>query len=506
MRVGLWLVVLGALVLRLLWLEADAATTLTWSGAPFTDEGLYSHAARNRVLFGVWRTNEWDNRLVSPLFDAAAYAMYTLFGVGFVQIRLINVTFAILALLLFWLFLRRDLGERWALLGVVVWGFDYAWFQYSRLGLLEPGMVFWLVAAGWCWRVAVTGRKTKTEDRRLKAQDRRLEAAPLAMAWIIGCGICVSVAWVWKSLALVFVPAPVLALWLIGPIRASWRAAGGYLLGLLLGLGLYVGLWYLPQRTAITAYNQFYAADRVPASVAEAGRVMWNNLRAREVWGQTPVLLLAGGWGAISALAALVRRRLPPAVALCLAWLACGGGLLLLPYSPSRYYMLLLPALAGLAVWGCQSVGSQTARWLPPVIIGGGLLWSGWWYGQWVMQRRTTLIEGGRVVQALVPDGEMVLGVAACGVSLANTLPCAPPFAGLANDAQPVETLGARYALVEDSRDDFMRRFYGPLLARSTPLQRLALGPRRVTLYRLAGASSQTQGRFRRSLSIVGGQ
>ena len=90
MRVGLWLVVLGALVLRLLWLEADAATTLTWSGAPFTDEGLYSHAARNRVLFGVWRTNEWDNRLVSPLFDAAAYAMYTLFGVGFVQVRLIK--------------------------------------------------------------------------------------------------------------------------------------------------------------------------------------------------------------------------------------------------------------------------------------------------------------------------------------------------------------------------------------------------------------------------------
>jgi hypothetical protein len=81
----------------------------------------------------------------------------------------------------------------------------------------------------------------------------------------------------------------------------------------------------------------------------------------------------------------------------------------------------------------------------------------------------------------------MVLGVPACGLSLANEIRCAPLIAGLANDDQPVATLGARYAVVENGNpDDYLRRFYGGLLARSTPLRQLALGPRQVTLYRLA--------------------
>ena len=118
--VALVLVLLGALLVRLLWLDADAAFTLTWSGAPFTDEGLYSHAARNRVLFGTPLTNEWDNRLVSPLWDALAYVVFRVVGVGYVQLRSLNVVLSTLALPLWWAFLRRDWGPRAALLGVAL--------------------------------------------------------------------------------------------------------------------------------------------------------------------------------------------------------------------------------------------------------------------------------------------------------------------------------------------------------------------------------------------------
>ncbi|HEX6290514.1 MAG TPA: glycosyltransferase family 39 protein [Herpetosiphonaceae bacterium] len=470
-RLGLLLVLGLALLLRLLWIDADAATTLTWSGAPFTDEGLYSHAARNRVLFGIARTNEWDNRLVSPLFDGLAFVVFSLFGVGFVQVRLISIVFATVALLLFWSLLRSDWGPRWALLGASLWGLDYFWLQYSRLGLLEPSMVAWLVAAAWCWRRALGG----------------------SAWWSIGCGACAALACVWKSLALIWLPVPLLALLLLNRRWTRWPIAVGYLLGLALALGLYGLIWYLPHRGELTAYNQFYAADRVPQTLQEALQVFGRNIRSTYIWGQTPVLLGVALAGTFKALLAWRDRSLAPSVALALAWALCGAGLLLMPYSPPRYYTLVLPALVVLAVFAVAHADNQyfqyfqsLMRYGPALLLTACLLWNGWWYLRWAAARRTTLPDSARAVERLVPRGELVLGVAACGLSPGNTLPCAPPFVGLANDRLPVETLGARYALVEEgNRDDYLRRFYGPLLARSIRLGQLPLGSRRLTLYRL---------------------
>ncbi|HEY0605690.1 MAG TPA: glycosyltransferase family 39 protein [Herpetosiphonaceae bacterium] len=464
------LTVLGvALALRLLWLDADAATTLTWSGAPFTDEGLYSHAARNRVLLGTWRTDGWDNRLVSPLFDGLAFVVFSLFGVGFVQVRLISVVFSTIALLLFWDTLRQDWGPRWAVLGCALWGLDYFWFQLSRLGLLEPSMVAWLVVAAWCWR---------------RSLDR-------GVGWVIGCGACAALAFVWKSLALLWLPVPLLALLLLPRPWTRWRLAAGYAAGLGAILVLYGLLWYLPNRTELAAYNQFYAADRLPESLSEAGLVLLRNLRSKYVWAQTPVLLIAALLGGLRSLVAICRRSLQPVVALALAWTICGASLLIMPYSPPRYYTLLLPAVVTLALAAVVAADNLYFRNFTRVaatgLFGASLVWSGWWYARWAVERRTTLIARAREVQRLVPPGEMVLGVNACGLSLGNDLPCAPLFAGLANDDRPVETLGAHYGLVEDgNRDDYLRRFYGPLLSESTRLAQLPLGSRRVTLYRFA--------------------
>jgi hypothetical protein len=63
---------------------------------------------------------------------------------------------------------------------------------------------------------------------------------------------------------------------------------------------------------------------------------------------------------------------------------------------------------------------------------------------------------------------------------------CVPPFVGLANEHEPVRRFGAKYALVEHNPNDYMRRFYGSLLADSTPLATLPFGRDRVTLYQLA--------------------
>jgi 4-amino-4-deoxy-L-arabinose transferase-like glycosyltransferase len=475
-RIGLSALLLCALLIRLLWIEADAATTLTWSGAPFTDEGLYSHAARNQVLFGTWRTNEWDNRLVSPLFDGLAFSVFSVFGVGFVQVRLISIGFTIGALLLFWSMLRRDWGPYWALLGATLWGLDYFWVQYSRLGLLEPGMVAWLVAAAWCWRRALDG----------------------TWRWSIGVGICAGIAYVWKSLALLWLPVPLLALLLLGGVWPRRQVALGYLLGLGLVCTAYGLLWYLPRQSELAAYNQFYAADRLPTSITEAWQVLIRNGRSTYVWAQTPIVLVVALLGGLRALPAVWKRSLPPSMALALSWAVCGAALLIMPYSPPRYYTLLLPAVVCLALFATRSTDNlyshHYTRYAASALLGTCLIWNGWWYAQWARQRGTTLRDSARELQRLVPDGELVIGVAACGLSLGNDLPCAPPFAGLVNDQQPIERLGARYGLVEErSPDDYLRRFYGPLLSRSTRLAQLSIGPRRFTLYRFDNQATADQ-------------
>lgn len=459
-------IMLCALLIRLLWLDADAAPTLTWSGAPYTDEGLYSHAARNRVLFGTWRTDGWDNRLVSPLFDALAYVVYSTFGVGYVPLRMISVAFAIIALPLFFDLLRPAVGSGWALLAAALWSCDYFWFQYSRLGLLEPSMVTWLVAAAWCF-----GRGVRRPESGIR--------------WMIACGACAGIGYVWKSLALVFVPVPLLALLLVE--RRSWRNVGGYLIGLAMVVVAYVVLWYVPNAAELTRYNRFYAADRVPPGIAAAWHSFGQNIRSPYIVGQTPIILGVSLLGLGPALGCW--RRVPAPILLCVMWITCGATLLIMPYSPPRYYTLLLPPLIALAVYACQQlhtvVSVRLSRVAITLFVGACMIWNGWWYVRWAGTRQWTLINSSRAIAALVPPGEMVLGVSACGLSLANTLPCAPPFAGLANDDRPVEALRARYAVVDSRPDDYLRHFHPSLLARSRVIDRFALGPRRVTLYQL---------------------
>jgi len=452
--------------LRLLWLGADPAIDLTWSGAPFTDEGLYSHVARYQALSGALPADAWDNRLVSPLWDRLAYAVFSSFGVGFVQLRLINVLLATAALPLLWSMLRRDIGTPAASIAALLWAADYSWFQYSRLGILEPGMLALLIAAAWCWRNA------------LLAGGRR---------WSLVAGVLAGVAIVWKSLALVWAPAALLALLVVDVRLPRRQVALGYAAGLVFTLLVYALAWYLPQREAIAAYNAFYAAGRLPAADAVLG-VAANNLFGREIVGMAPALALAALPGGLLALGAALRRQLAPAAALCLAWAFCTCGLLALPYSPSRYWAPLVPALCGLVGygWAARYRSTLLLQRAAAALVLLALLWDGWWYARWALRREWTLADASRRLEQLVPPNSLVLGVAACGISLNNTLPCAPPFAGLANHERPAERLGARYAVAElGSRDDYMRRFYAELLARSRLLERLRIGPREYGVYEL---------------------
>ncbi|HEY7474491.1 MAG TPA: hypothetical protein VH679_05730, partial [Vicinamibacterales bacterium] len=60
---GLLAVLVVGTTLRTLWLRADPPTTGV--GIVWHDEGAWVHNARNRALWGAWRTDEWN-----PVFIA----------------------------------------------------------------------------------------------------------------------------------------------------------------------------------------------------------------------------------------------------------------------------------------------------------------------------------------------------------------------------------------------------------------------------------------------------
>ena len=112
-RWGVWLLVVLALVLpRALFLNADAAPDLCWGTGIWTDEGFYTHNARNAVLFGQAELDGFNNRNLSPVLDLLQQGVFRTFGVGLIPVRALSVVFGLLALVFFYDGLRRTLGRR----------------------------------------------------------------------------------------------------------------------------------------------------------------------------------------------------------------------------------------------------------------------------------------------------------------------------------------------------------------------------------------------------------
>jgi 4-amino-4-deoxy-L-arabinose transferase-like glycosyltransferase len=93
---------------RFLQLDADPPPDFSWSGGYFADEGFWSHNARNSVRFGNPVQDDWDARIVSPIFARLQQLIFHLFGSGFVQVRIIAVLSSLLLACASYFIFRRD--------------------------------------------------------------------------------------------------------------------------------------------------------------------------------------------------------------------------------------------------------------------------------------------------------------------------------------------------------------------------------------------------------------
>ncbi len=436
----LWGLLLACLLVRLVALDADPPPWLSWSTGLYTDEGFYTLDARHAALFGTWAPGDFHDRLLSPLLSALQQAVFSLFGVGLVQARLLAVLFGLLTVGVFWLGLRRAWGEKAADLGALFLGLAPPFALYNRLALQETPTVFWLVLAFTLW---VYGAR---------------RPALYAVA-----GLSVAVAVVFKGLALVAVPGlmappapnnggagregvgkkrPVGARFIAPSFPAPPALGAG---GVILGLALYAALWYAPHQAELSRMATYY---RVHQMQPHSWHSLGLNVRRAFAGGERgvfpyllatlPVPCLLAAWG--------TRQRAWTGADRFLAlWLASGLGFCLLSsYAPSRYYVLFLPALAGLAARGL----SERRRSVQVAAVAAFLLTSAAWYGVSWGHLSYARRDAGRGLARRLPPGSVVVGDFAPALCLDTPLAATTVQPGLANDDHPVERLKATHVVV----------------------------------------------------------
>ncbi len=315
--------VLLSVLLRGIDLVSDPPVDLEDSGGYFADEGFWTHNARNKVLFGTWVTDEWNNRYASPLTHWAGYLAFRVAGVGLAQARLLSVILAGPSCALI-----GSVPGPAGVIGAALFALDPLLVHFGRLALLEAPVVFLLVGA---WAL-------------LKGEPgpRRLLAAGVVTGLAVGTKLTV-----WT-----FVPASAVALLLVPPRVGRLRGLAWFLLGLVCAALAWVAL-VGEGMPFFLQYARFYASQQAPWAAR-----LWANLREPVLFSRfrASLPLAVCGFGlATVALAPALRGRLERGLTLGALWFAFGAlSLTTLTYDPLRYYMPLMPAFVILLAWGAS--------------------------------------------------------------------------------------------------------------------------------------------------------
>ncbi|MDQ2799001.1 MAG: glycosyltransferase family 39 protein [Armatimonadota bacterium] len=462
---GLILLLTALVLVRVIALDADTLPSLDWTSGIWTDEGFYTYHARNAILFGRGDLDEFHNQLLSPILDWVQRGVFAAFGVSLISARAISVVCSLFALGFFFDALRRTLGSRIALTGLIFLGGDVVFVLYNRLALLETPSVLVLCAALW----ALTLKRPA--------------------GWLLAGALAAS-AVAFKTTFLIFLPVPLL-------VWGGRRERLYYAAGILSGFGLYLALWGIPHGVEVWRMNNYYRVHQSqPRSVGEAfacaGRALFAPRRALLAFleTRTPVLTTLALLGLFCV---RWKRRHGDMERVLWLWAVLGlVSLCFTRYAPTRYFLLIYPPFAGLAaitLWRLIPLGHwirrdhrQRARWIVPLFLVAyhtcGLAlpviaWAaalllrrprprvfaqatlalfltislGQW-GYWYATRGYRTRDVAREIAGVVRPGEVLVGDWGPNLCLNNSVRAAPVFPTFANGHSPMQTLRPDYILV----------------------------------------------------------
>jgi len=349
--VGVILLAAGLTGLRLIHLGADTPPGLSFSAAPYVDEGYKTLAARNLILFGSTQWHPDDSypgwMKLSPLTQWSYYGAFRTLGPCVESARIVSLLWFALLLVTYGWAMRRRYPPPLLFGGLAVLGLESTLYLYSRLALFEIPLASLL-----CVLLFVL----------VRMQPKRTIAPFLLIAGGGILGACLI-----KPSFLIYVASALTGLLMSQQVHTrSFRKAQ---LPLLLALGvIFISLFL--------AFDWEFLVRRIQMDPFKAAaRTLLNPSVAA-----SPAVVLAGLLCVFHALLCSPQRWLEDPYRASLTGLVLFSPILLalFPYNPLRYYVPILPAYILVAVeWVALRRWHEAvpARVAPPkaVLFWGGL-------------------------------------------------------------------------------------------------------------------------------------
>jgi len=334
-----------ALLARFIFPLADPPLDLSWSGGYMADEGFWVHDARSIALFGEPASDQWHNRIVSPLIHYPVLLLFSLFGVKLLSVRIWAAILSIFSLFFLDRIIRRLDPSGYLFLAFAV---NSTLVAFQRVAILESAVLPVALLTMWLW---------------LLSRENILRQSFISMDLITG--ISAALIWQIKSTQLYMIPAVMLATFLMEPSRKRARravflqAAGVFIVSL---------IWFcfirLPNKDLLAQYNSYY--------LSQQGRTIIDflkNLLIQPIgiyFSRLPVFFPAGVFLAFRLIFKGRFKFQPPVITFAWSWLITGI-LFMAPlgYRPFRYYLpLIIPTM--ILGWRClvNKDQAETPGWI----------------------------------------------------------------------------------------------------------------------------------------------
>jgi 4-amino-4-deoxy-L-arabinose transferase-like glycosyltransferase len=264
---------------HLLHLRADFPNFSPWMDySKYTDEGWYGSAAIRHVLSGSWRTpGDFNPAAALPVWPFLEGIVFHFTGVSLVAARVLVLLVFAGNLLLTYALVRTQQKPWIALLAVTLAAANAFLYAFSRLAILEPLLVFWMLLS---WLLALRLPKVTAP------------AARYALLAAIGLLLCLEI--LTKTTAIFLVPSTLYLLWHAEGyrLRAFAKSAGIAAVTALVPWSLYYFLVVHPH--FISDYKYLFEANRwvQPSTMGGWIGAFWYALHGA-LWIDVPLGILA---------------------------------------------------------------------------------------------------------------------------------------------------------------------------------------------------------------------
>lgn len=331
-------------------LAADAPSSASESAGIHFDPPSKCHNARNQVLFDDWVIDEWTPFIHSPVHTILQSGVFSLLGTGTVQMRLLSVLISLLSLWLIFSLLQKDHGYGIALLALAAFTFSADFWVYGRSGLLEPLVMFGMLATLWALRNGYRTSENESHTSKIIIW--------FALTALLGILTLLS-----KVISAYFLASMAIMICISPPKRKIGIPVMFLVFGIL--LAIYLGP-FMQINAAYFNRESGYWAERAASS---------NYLK---LWLTQPIFFTLNNTSALTHLAALALcwvffdlkdkenrdHNIVPAI-MALTFITGSQFLSVVTYRPQRYYVPLLIPIAFLAANSIHRIFNWIAKQHP---------------------------------------------------------------------------------------------------------------------------------------------